>query len=191
MRKAREPLGGVRANAAFRLWEDGADPDAVIDELARFEMTSRARAQKAVEFLLHPIWRSYILCYVEGLAICRAFVGGDPARFSRLVTEQLTPARSDRRACAGAISRPRQSDAGHRGPWPGRSRTIDVVSERSRNLPRRSCLSVPGSNLRFLEKAPAVKADMTILDLEDSVAPAEKAVSQGEGGRRDPQPRLG
>ncbi|MGO9962908.1 MAG: HpcH/HpaI aldolase/citrate lyase family protein [Acidimicrobiales bacterium] len=48
------------------------------------------------------------------------------------------------------------------------------MSERSRNLPRRSCLSVPGSNLRFLGKAPAVEADMTLFDLEDSVVPADK-----------------
>ena len=48
------------------------------------------------------------------------------------------------------------------------------MSIRSRNLPRRSCLSVPGSNQRFLEKAPTVPADMTFLDLEDSVAPLEK-----------------
>jgi citrate lyase subunit beta/citryl-CoA lyase len=34
---------------------------------------------------------------------------------------------------------------------------------------------VPGSSPRFVEKAPAVKADMTLFDLEDSVAPAEKA----------------
>ncbi len=47
MRRAREALGGVRANAAFRLWEDGADPDVVLEEVARFELTSRARAQKA------------------------------------------------------------------------------------------------------------------------------------------------
>ena len=91
VRQAGEALAGVRANAAFRLWEDGADPDTVIDEVARFELTSRARAQKAVEFLLHPIWRAYISCYVEGLPLCRAFVAGDPARFARLITEQLTP----------------------------------------------------------------------------------------------------
>src|SRR5271165_2593589 len=48
------------------------------------------------------------------------------------------------------------------------------MSARSRNLPRRSCLSVPGSSERFLEKAPSVPADMTFLDLEDSVAPLEK-----------------
>jgi citrate lyase subunit beta/citryl-CoA lyase len=33
---------------------------------------------------------------------------------------------------------------------------------------------VPGSSERFLEKAPNVPADMTFLDLEDSVAPLEK-----------------
>jgi citrate lyase subunit beta/citryl-CoA lyase len=48
------------------------------------------------------------------------------------------------------------------------------MSERSRNLPRRSCFSTPGSNARFLEKAPSVTADMSFLDLEDSVAPLEK-----------------
>ncbi|MGC1511313.1 MAG: CoA ester lyase [Acidimicrobiales bacterium] len=48
------------------------------------------------------------------------------------------------------------------------------MSERSRSLPRRSCLSVPGSSERFLQKGPTIEADMTFLDLEDSVAPLEK-----------------
>jgi citrate lyase subunit beta/citryl-CoA lyase len=48
------------------------------------------------------------------------------------------------------------------------------MSARTRSMPRRSCLSVPGSSDRFLDKAPAVPADMTFLDLEDSVAPREK-----------------
>ena len=48
------------------------------------------------------------------------------------------------------------------------------MSERTRDLPRRSCLSVPGSSERFLAKAPTVPADMIFLDLEDSVAPLEK-----------------
>jgi len=39
---------------------------------------------------------------------------------------------------------------------------------------------VPGSNPRFLEKAPAVKADMTLFDLEDSVAPAEKGSARAK-----------
>jgi citrate lyase subunit beta/citryl-CoA lyase len=41
-------------------------------------------------------------------------------------------------------------------------------------------LSVPGSSERFLEKAPAVPADMTFLDLEDSVAPLEKELARAK-----------
>ncbi len=52
------------------------------------------------------------------------------------------------------------------------------MSERSRNLPRRSCLSVPGSSERFLAKALTIEADMTFLDLEDSVAPLEKEAAR-------------
>jgi hypothetical protein len=91
VRRAGQALDGVRANAAFRLWEDKADPEVVAAELAHWGLTTLKRAQKQVEFLLHPTWRAYISCYVEGLPLCRAFVAGDPARFARLVTEQLTP----------------------------------------------------------------------------------------------------
>src|SRR6478672_4810717 len=48
------------------------------------------------------------------------------------------------------------------------------MSERSRHLPRRSCLSVPGSSEKMLGKAPGLGADMVFLDLEDAVAPLEK-----------------
>ena len=54
------------------------------------------------------------------------------------------------------------------------------MSERSRDLPRRSCLSTPGSSERFLAKAPTVPADMTFLDLEDAVAPNEKVASRAK-----------
>ncbi len=54
------------------------------------------------------------------------------------------------------------------------------MSERSRSLPRRSCFSTPGSNERFLEKAPSVPADMSFLDLEDSVAPIEKVAARAK-----------
>src|SRR6202167_4142134 len=54
------------------------------------------------------------------------------------------------------------------------------MSARSRDLPRRSCLSTPASSARFLAKAPTVAADMTFLDLEDSVAPLEKVASRAK-----------
>jgi hypothetical protein len=89
--EAGEALGAVRQNAAFRLHEDGADPEVVTDEVARWGLLSRDRAAKAVEFLTHPTWRAYLTCYVEGLPLCRAFVDGDPTRFDQLLSEQLTP----------------------------------------------------------------------------------------------------
>jgi hypothetical protein len=89
--EASEALDAVRANAAWRLHAEGADPEVVVDEVARWGLLPRARAAKAVEFLLHPTWRAYITCYVDGLRLCRRFVGGAPARFAELLSEQLVP----------------------------------------------------------------------------------------------------
>ena len=44
--------------------------------------------------------------------------------------------------------------------------------------PRRSVLYMPGSNARALEKAKGLAADALILDLEDAVAPGEKAIAR-------------
>ena len=60
--------------------------------------------------------------------------------------------------------------------------------------PRRSALYMPASNLRALEKAKALQADMLIFDLEDAVAPDAKsaardaavaAVNSGSYGQRE------
>lgn len=64
----------------------------------------------------------------------------------------------------------------------------------SANRPRRSCLYMPGANLRALEKAKTLAADSLILDLEDAVAPDAKlearatvcaAVKAGGYGKRE------
>jgi len=89
---AGEALGAVRGNAALLLHEQGADPDVVVEYLVRWALTSRPRAEKAMEFLTDPTWRAYGFCYIEGLRLCRSFVAGDPARFERLISEQLIPA---------------------------------------------------------------------------------------------------
>ncbi len=89
--KAGETLNAVRANAAILLHDGGLDEQQVVDYLARWGLSSRVRAEKAVSFLADPTWRAYIFCYVEGVALCRRFVGGDPVRFERLISEQLLP----------------------------------------------------------------------------------------------------
>ena len=52
------------------------------------------------------------------------------------------------------------------------------MSARSRQLPRRSCLSIPGSSEKMMGKGPNIPADMVFLDLEDAVAPKEKEASR-------------
>jgi citrate lyase subunit beta / citryl-CoA lyase len=47
-------------------------------------------------------------------------------------------------------------------------------------LPRRSCHAVPGSNEKFLAKAPSLPADMFFFDLEDAVAPLEKEAARSK-----------
>lgn len=46
--------------------------------------------------------------------------------------------------------------------------------------PRRSVLYMPGSNARALEKARSLPADSLILDLEDAVAPEQKAAARSQ-----------
>ena len=52
-------------------------------------------------------------------------------------------------------------------------RSTGSVPARPERL-RRSCLAVPGSNPRMMEKAASTETDQLFLDLEDAVAPAEK-----------------
>jgi citrate lyase subunit beta/citryl-CoA lyase len=51
---------------------------------------------------------------------------------------------------------------------------VATTSAGNRVRPRRTCLAVPGSSLRFLEKAQQLESDQVFLDLEDSVAPIAK-----------------
>jgi hypothetical protein len=97
---AGEALARVRGNAAFLLHEDGRPVEEVIDYLARWALLPRPRAEKAVQFLTDPTWRAYITCYIEGLALCRRFVHGQPERFARLITEQLIPGDLEEAAAA-------------------------------------------------------------------------------------------
>jgi hypothetical protein len=89
--EAGEALNAARGNAALLLHDRHRDEATVIDYLARWGLMSRPRAEKAVSFLADPTWRAYVFCYVEGMPLCRRFVQGDPARFERLITEQLSP----------------------------------------------------------------------------------------------------
>jgi len=88
---AAEALDHVRGNVGFLLHADGADESDAVEYGMRWGLVNRDRAKKMVQFMTDPTWRAYISCYLEGLPLCRAFVDGDPARFQRLLDDQLLP----------------------------------------------------------------------------------------------------
>ncbi|CAN5179973.1 hypothetical protein BH24CHL7_BH24CHL7_09140 [soil metagenome] len=71
-----------------------------MDDVSFIENTglrSHEAALKGVQFISHPLWRTYVFCYSGGQGLlgewCEA--AGSPeeqrGRFMRLLTEQLTP----------------------------------------------------------------------------------------------------
>jgi hypothetical protein len=89
---ATEALGAVRGNAAILLHDRGRSLDEATAYVERWALSPRVRAAKAMQFASDPTWRAYVFCYIDGLRLCREYVKGAPARFERLVTEQMVPA---------------------------------------------------------------------------------------------------
>jgi hypothetical protein len=92
VQETAQPLAGVGTNVALMLHEDDCSEDEALAYMKRWGLSSERRAQQGLRFMTDPVWRSYSTTYTDGYRICKAFVGGDPARFKRLLTEQLTPA---------------------------------------------------------------------------------------------------
>ena len=90
VRAFRDAIDGLAVNAARMLHVEGRSESDAVDYIERWSLNTRKRAEASVKFLTHPTWRAYASCYVSGRRLCERFVGGDPARFRRLLTEQLT-----------------------------------------------------------------------------------------------------
>jgi hypothetical protein len=87
---------GVAGNAALMLHADGAPREEVLAYLERRLPATRERAAKRLEFITHPLWRTYVFVYFEGERLLGRWLGlvppaDQPARFRRLLVEQLTP----------------------------------------------------------------------------------------------------
>ena len=70
----------------------GASTEEAVEYLMRWGLDLAQARRAAIRFMTDPVWRSYVTTYTDGYDLCRDFVDGDPARFKRLLTEQLTPA---------------------------------------------------------------------------------------------------
>ncbi len=93
---ARARLDEAALNAALMRHADGLDHDDVRAYLERVALMSPERAAKRLEFIEHPLWRTYVFVYSEGERLLERWLelvppADQPARFRRLLLEQLTP----------------------------------------------------------------------------------------------------
>ncbi len=91
-------MGAIRGNAAFLRHADGRSHDDVLEYLQELGGYPPEVAAKRLEFIEHPLWRTYVFVYAEGEALLRTWVEAAPApervaRFGRLLHEQITPGR--------------------------------------------------------------------------------------------------
>jgi hypothetical protein len=96
MTDPRRRLAETRVNAALMRHADGASHDEVLAYLERVGRFAPVLAAKRLEFIEHPLWRTYVFVYHEGEALLRRWLdavtpGERPARFGRLLREELTP----------------------------------------------------------------------------------------------------
>jgi hypothetical protein len=90
-------LRGSSGDAALQLHVAKRSREDVVRFLEQDALATHERALKNLEFIEHPLWRTYVFCYAGGEQLLSRWVesAGDKsaqyARFFRLLTEQLTP----------------------------------------------------------------------------------------------------
>jgi hypothetical protein len=86
---AVDDLRTVSLNAALMIFEDGVSHSDAQAYVQRWTLNTPEQAAQSIRFVTDPTWRAYTITYSAGRELCGAFVGDDPARFRRLLTEQV------------------------------------------------------------------------------------------------------
>jgi hypothetical protein len=84
-----DDLGTVSLNAALMIFEDGMSLEDAQSYVQHWTLNTPEQAAQSIRFVTDPTWRAYTITYSAGRKLCGAYVGGDPARFRRLLTEQV------------------------------------------------------------------------------------------------------
>ena len=71
------------------LYADGEAEDEVRAYLEHWGVMNAELSAHAIRFLRGQTARTYVICYPAGRELCAAYVAVDPARFRRLLSEQL------------------------------------------------------------------------------------------------------
>ncbi len=90
VREVERPLGRVWHNVALMIHEDGRGADEARAFADRWVLTSEKEIAKRLEFILHPVWRAYIVVYGAGERLVEAWTRDDLQGYRRLLTEQMT-----------------------------------------------------------------------------------------------------
>ena len=91
MRKVAHMLAATEDNAALMLHDLDVDRETTSKYLRRWTVETDERIEKKLDFVLHPVWRAYNPVYDAGHRAVAGWTRGEPDRFRRLLTEQLTP----------------------------------------------------------------------------------------------------
>jgi len=95
--KVLNGFGTISGDAALMLHHEHRPPAEVKAFEIEVGLASPERAEKSIEFISHPLWRTYVFCYGGGEDLltrwCEAAgaIESQRARFFRLLSEQLTP----------------------------------------------------------------------------------------------------
>ena len=96
IQRVGQSLSAVSGNAALLMHDQGGSVDAVVEYISRYGLLSEAEARKSVQFLTHPLFRTYIYTYIAGKELVRAYLQSQPdfrTGFRSLLTEHWTPSR--------------------------------------------------------------------------------------------------
>jgi hypothetical protein len=91
VRSAGMLTNDVAANLALMHHERRAGEDELAAYARRWTLQPDDRIRKLVAWVSTQPFRGYVVTYPAGFRLARAFVGYDPAKFKRLLTEQLLP----------------------------------------------------------------------------------------------------
>jgi hypothetical protein len=87
--RALEPCTWAEVNAALMLHDAGASEAETQAYLERWGLMTPKLAAHLIRFFTQPTSRTYVMNYSAGRELCTSYVAGEPARFRRLLTEQV------------------------------------------------------------------------------------------------------
>jgi hypothetical protein len=91
--RAGEKLSGLWGNAAFMFHDQKKSTDEIISYLQKYEMSTQEEANKAIQFISNPLYRSYIFTYHIGYDLLEELfsIADRDQYFARLLEEPVTP----------------------------------------------------------------------------------------------------